>query len=1023
MRQALALAAPGWQTEELQDEWIELEPDEEPENENDNQYNTRSISFTTPLPARIVTNSDIDTSASRSTSLSRVAGTFLIRDDVQNAPFLPKAPSRSNKSMKDIFAPLPLETMFEPPTPPEQRPSTSSLRPPATVSHGSQEDITETYDPNMSSFHRRKLNMAYQFTFSVPRDVSTRQNNLSQVPVTPNAPQTLRAPPPATDPRLRLFQFQYDTYTRDQLSAMVDSIAVNTPSGSGAGTTPSPTTCNPILSRVSEVPSIDTSHLRSAKRVKLSPPTDFYGEGDGAGASISRPKPIGKDYVDESRTLMQKIKQTRDFSTISTVASVRQGSPNLSDQEDKVNHTEEPASVGKFSVAVSRIHSPTCLDTSRRPSFLEVPSRNVTNPTSATSTVNSQASSSNKYRQQAAELMAQIKNDMKGQKRLFSNETVTSKAFHSGDDKNSSQRRSVLGNSTGRPPNSLGTSNSSRTASLRSSQTRSINSMQHLTDSMFRVSVQDNGLRQNALVLATTRSQEDFFNGGTAPSYPSLPLRNGTTEDLNRFVSSSTASGATLTAGSVPSLVKHPGPAQMRTIVPADIPELPDRLSGMIFDKVTMKWVKSASLQASRGSEVGSATEVSDDPFGDIESLRDEAGSTSQEIEPLQEASQLMDEDDTAAMSRIEEQSEVDAEEMELTSFSTETSLHVVHVMTGVEESNDQGGQDQSADLEEGGAQREAAAKETRLETHDEVSHERLNTGAQELARLQVPPPSINSTTTPARPNQSPSAATSAIRSAMKSSSVTPASVPKSSNNRLQTPLQKVYRRSVSFSDGKRDGPIRGLSASRAETPATSSSGTFQVSARSKRIADMMNGLQDSDSGRYLLSLHTHSHSPRVPEFDVSGSPSKASSSGRADDIRPLTEGRHNNIAGSRVLSKSYADQQTGNKTNGTFLTECSFGVTHDRLVQVITDVQPFEPYWEELSAIDLSNKRLESVTRLKEFLPQLDVLNLFVIFFYQFRDDHLIWKGRNSNQLSWLSGVPDTVRTLSVAFNWCVMP
>jgi len=144
--------------------------------------------------------------------------------------------------------------------------------------------------------------------------------------------------------------------------------------------------------------------------------------------------------------------------------------------------------------------------------------------------------------------------------------------------------------------------------------------------------------------------------------------------------------------------------------------------------------------------------------------------------------------------------------------------------------------------------------------------------------------------------------------------------------------------------------------------------------------------------------------------------------------MRPLTERRHNQLdmSGSRVCSRSYAGEassarQTGSKANGTFLTECSFGVTHDRLVQVITDAQPFEPYWEELSAIDLSNKKLESVTRLKEFLPQLDVLNLFVISFYQFRDDHLIWKGRNSNQLSWLSGVPDTVRTLSVASNWWV--
>ena len=62
---------------------------------------------------------------------------------------------------------------------------------------------------------------------------------------------------------------------------------------------------------------------------------------------------------------------------------------------------------------------------------------------------------------------------------------------------------------------------------------------------------------------------------------------------------------------------------------------------------------------------------------------------------------------------------------------------------------------------------------------------------------------------------------------------------------------------------------------------------------------------------------------------------------------------------------------------NATFLTECSFGVAHDRLVQVITDVHPFEPHWEELPAIDLSRKNIDSVARLKEFLPKLDLLTL----------------------------------------------
>jgi hypothetical protein len=68
-----------------------------------------------------------------------------------------------------------------------------------------------------------------------------------------------------------------------------------------------------------------------------------------------------------------------------------------------------------------------------------------------------------------------------------------------------------------------------------------------------------------------------------------------------------------------------------------------------------------------------------------------------------------------------------------------------------------------------------------------------------------------------------------------------------------------------------------------------------------------------------------------------------------------------------------------GSQPNATFLTEASFGVAHDKLVQVITDLQPFEPYWEELSSIDLANKNIESVARLQEFLPQLRTLSLWV--------------------------------------------
>jgi len=74
-------------------------------------------------------------------------------------------------------------------------------------------------------------------------------------------------------------------------------------------------------------------------------------------------------------------------------------------------------------------------------------------------------------------------------------------------------------------------------------------------------------------------------------------------------------------------------------------------------------------------------------------------------------------------------------------------------------------------------------------------------------------------------------------------------------------------------------------------------------------------------------------------------------------------------------ISSNGAATGAGKLANATFLTEASFGIAHDMLVQVITDIQPFEPYWEELSSIDLSNKNVESVARLNEFLPQLRTL------------------------------------------------
>jgi hypothetical protein len=339
-------SVPGWQTEELQDEWVDLEPEGDGDEDDYLSYGTRSVSLTVPLSTHIHTNSDFEPDVTPSTNNSRAIGTFLVREDLSNKPLLPKRPGRNKKGLiKDFFSPLPLERMFDPPSPhspssgaPPQSsdPSPLSRAQPTesfNTSEKADDEIIETDMPNMNSLHRHKTNTECQFTFSVPRNTGPSPPSSGPFPQAHSTPNPPSAPPhnvaPSTDPRLRLFQFQYDTYTREHLSALVDSIAINTPSGTG--TTATPTSFNQRLSRVSEVSDAAVmSHIRSTKRLKLSPSCDFQGEGAGSQATVSRPKLYGKDYVGESRSLMQQIKQARDFSTISTVASGQECSSSIS---------------------------------------------------------------------------------------------------------------------------------------------------------------------------------------------------------------------------------------------------------------------------------------------------------------------------------------------------------------------------------------------------------------------------------------------------------------------------------------------------------------------------------------------------------------------------------------------------------------------------------------------------------------------------------------------------------------------
>lgn len=85
---------------------------------------------------------------------------------------------------------------------------------------------------------------------------------------------------------------------------------------------------------------------------------------------------------------------------------------------------------------------------------------------------------------------------------------------------------------------------------------------------------------------------------------------------------------------------------------------------------------------------------------------------------------------------------------------------------------------------------------------------------------------------------------------------------------------------------------------------------------------------------------------------------------------------------------------------NATIMTECSFGVSHDALVKHLTDIEPFTPNWELITSVNLGSKMIDSLVRLKEFLPKLDAADL------------------SNNHVEYLTGLSATIRTLLLSRN-----
>jgi hypothetical protein len=382
------MATPGWQTEELLEEWVESSPSPPPSTlpksfpakslprnvnvgsinakrgslrglghaparglptsrsssvaeENAKMMAKRDISGLLSPPSSRASSEDVERDQAEASGTVAGPGTFMVKDGVEDDRG--KHLLRNEAKSKDIFGALPLERMFRPPSPPPVVSSSEPVplvSPPAVEGHNRRishqyappvpsrlcksitpsncsSSFTHSGDPSHAQAPSQQANDSLVEEDSVLRDATapqaeytevhplgqstTPQHSPSRNDESPTLPQSefsfTYEPPsqmngqPAFDPNeishstvnggrrgetseqggLRLFRTTYDTYTRDHLSALVDSIAIE----KSDSQSPSRNDQSPMSGERSEGSresgSTSTSDMRSSKRLRMSP--------------------------------------------------------------------------------------------------------------------------------------------------------------------------------------------------------------------------------------------------------------------------------------------------------------------------------------------------------------------------------------------------------------------------------------------------------------------------------------------------------------------------------------------------------------------------------------------------------------------------------------------------------------------------------------------------------------------------------------------------------------------------------
>ncbi|KAG8730331.1 hypothetical protein FRC12_020335 [Ceratobasidium sp. 428] len=341
---------------------------------------------------------------------------------------------------------------------------------------------------------------------------------------------------------------------------------------------------------------------------------------------------------------------------------------------------------------------------------------------------------------------------------------------------------------------------------------------------------------------------------------PQRPSTSPAHEDMNRFVSSSTVHTKSTTY-SAESFVKHPGPAAsvlshsgsgVRRIAPTDLPTeaLPDRIGKMVYDRAAMRWRQEMTD--------GNWSDGSEDPFKDFDSFLSTAGGDRSD----DEGSAPMEEDDDQDQEQEHEETGEQMVHDDAPNFDATLEpigLSVVEELpeSGFDLDGETVGEQSTVTV---GSPPNVKADITDIVASPQPS-ELISTAPLSILPIpkrRFPDLGIDTSAYDATTSRLP------LRPALKSASSTPApSAPPSRQSTVDptTPMpdSTKNRRSVSFSDGRTTGKIRGLVArDESEGESLSDVGTLTItppesdnspSSRMKRIGNLLDELED-DIGR-----------------------------------------------------------------------------------------------------------------------------------------------------------------------------